>query len=352
MAERTAAAGISFLGSKNKLSRWILDEIEEVVTKTGDVVFGDLFCGAGSVSREAAERNWGVLINDNSPWQVCFTRAIVGPPPSRDIAHIAHQINERSRDADALSPGFIANNYTPLSTPVSRMYFTENNGKAIDTCRALIQSGGYDEATKNFLLALLIQKSMEIVNSPGHTRAFFKEWSKKSLQPLALHPTRLGASGLGKLVGWSCDSAENVAATAAQSCDVIYLDPPYTRVCYSKFYHILNSIYLNEQSRDSILVDSVAGTRKDVVAGEHWGNKNAAMYALKDLLRKISKAPQRRCCIVCLSYSNQGIMTKSEIKSIMKRYGSVKIVKKNHDRYSSSQNKSYLKERLFIVTLD
>jgi adenine-specific DNA methylase len=57
---------MQYLGSKARISGWILDQVEKRFPESE--TFVDLFAGTGSVSLAARERRYRLVLNDLQPY--------------------------------------------------------------------------------------------------------------------------------------------------------------------------------------------------------------------------------------------------------------------------------------------
>ena len=69
---------LQYLGSKTRISRWIVDNISKQVPEVS--TFVDLFAGTGAVSLEAFEQGYDVILNDIQPYSYAILKSIFITP--------------------------------------------------------------------------------------------------------------------------------------------------------------------------------------------------------------------------------------------------------------------------------
>ncbi len=236
--------------------------------------FVDLFCGSGAVSWFVAkESRHPVLAVDIQEYGVALARAVIGRTsavrPSRlkslfvAPAQLACQTAPYWREANGLdSMGLCPAEWTYrarrlCSTADSGVifraygghYYSPSQAIALDALMRLLPVKGAD---REVCLAALLIAASDCAAAPGHTAQPFQPtktagtyiqeaWNKdiflyvcKSLVEIcALHAQVRGTA--------SVDDALAVAASLARD-DLVFLDPPYAGVHYSRFYHVLETI--------------------------------------------------------------------------------------------------------------
>lgn len=141
----------------------------------------------------------------------------------------------------------------PVSRAYGGYYFSPWQSAWIDALRATIPEA---EDLRNLALAALIQAASRCAASPGHTAQPFKpnetagrfliEAWQRDLPTIVrtrvddIAPRKAGKKGRAYCMG------ANELAEAARPGDLVFLDPPYSGVHYSRFYHVLESIARGE----------------------------------------------------------------------------------------------------------
>lgn len=140
------------------------------------------------------------------------------------------------------------------------------------------------------------------------------------------------------------DKIENIIEEI--SCDILYLDPPYTQNQYGTQYHLLETLVLD----DNPAISKITGSRSTAPMRSDWSKEYKANILFDRILAK-TKAKY-----VVLSYNNDGFMSKEYIEAAMKRYGKPetyvckKIAYKKYQNWKS-QNENKHFEYLFYVEM-
>ncbi len=271
---------MKYMGSKRAmLTNGLGVLISEVATGRGRFV--DLFSGSGAVVKFVANRHnipvlasdlqnyaavlAGAVIHRTAPvfaepvWDAWCERAKVFLTSEPDLVEFAASVATKYadeakfdtyvsmvdtvRDACAFLP-----QQFPLARAYGGYYFGLVQALWIDALRATVPDG----ATSEMAVASLVEAASECSASPGHTA-----------QPFAATRT-----GLPHLMGaWARDFAARTrrsfhaisqqhAVVKGTACvsdavqqtinldseDLVFIDPPYSEVQYSRFYHVLESV--------------------------------------------------------------------------------------------------------------
>jgi adenine-specific DNA methylase len=128
-------------------------------------------------------------------------------------------------------------------------YFSPAQARIIDS---LNQSIPADEPYYSFFKSLLVIVASQIVAAPGHTAQPFKAnetagkflmeaWTRDTYAYLLKAYQSLRQKRARNL-GCAIVSDANEVARSTNSQDLVFLDPPYSGVHYSRFYHVLETI--------------------------------------------------------------------------------------------------------------
>jgi len=265
---------MKYMGSKramlaNGLGQLLRAEAEGVKR------FADLFVGSGAVAWYVAE-NFGchVIAADLQTFAVALAEAVIGRntaiPPEPVWQDWSRNADERVRkdslhlDAEDFDkvPWKRARRQSvedarrmclasegPITRAYGGHYFSPKQALLIDALRATLP---VDSLRRGVALAALICAASECVAAPGHTAQpfqptkeaapfLFEAWGrdvsshvKSALERIC--PKHARISGKGTV----CD-AETLAGELCRD-DVAFIDPPYSGVHYSRFYHVLETI--------------------------------------------------------------------------------------------------------------
>lgn len=190
-------------------------------------------------------------------------------------------------------------------------YFSPLQVLLIDALRASLPR---DPAREQVAIAALIQTASKAAASPGHTAQPFKP-------NLTAGPYLLGA-WRRDLTAWILDSADRIdkqhahiagaaevqdAAIAASSLkegDLAFVDPPYSSVHYSRFYHVLESLARGE-------VGDVSGSGRyphiDQRPSSDYSTTTKAASALAQLFKNIGNTGAQAIVTFPASEASNGL---------------------------------------------
>jgi adenine-specific DNA methylase len=137
----------------------------------------------------------------------------------------------------------------PISMAYGGHYFSPWQSAWLDALRASLPS---DPAFRNVGLAALIQAASQCAASPGHTAQPFKpnytagpyliEAWQRDLPAMVILRLKEIAPRFAKIRGQAvCGDALEIA-DRAKTGDLAFVDPPYSGVHYSRFYHVLETV--------------------------------------------------------------------------------------------------------------
>jgi len=236
----------------------------------------DLFCGAGSVSWFAAqELGKPVLAIDLQTYAAVMARAVIERTNPIDPNKLWNDWKPRITEALQLQPGWrkalaldtrrlntatwskrsreLCENSDASTGPVWKAYggyyFSPTQALTLD---AMLTSLSFDEPINSVCLATIICAASRCAASPGHTAQPFKSTRKAAryLREAWLRDpynyARMALKSIckkyAKVKGEvKVDDAIDIAATLGPK-DLVFVDPPYSGVHYSRFYHVLETV--------------------------------------------------------------------------------------------------------------
>jgi adenine-specific DNA-methyltransferase len=260
---------MKYMGSKRAMLRNGLGVLleREIV---GAERFVDLFAGSAAVSAHvAAKFHIPVLSSDLQLYSVALASAVVRRRrKSVSAQEIWTKWHKRAaaralktKQVPRLSGSFTqatvrehrvwsaSRGALPITAAYGGHYFSAEQSVWIDALRSTLPK---DAETSHLALAALIQAASFCVASPGHTaqpfqptktaKRYLKEaWNRnvaaKTRQQLELL-CGMNANKNGKAVRRDA----NTLAKTLRKTDLVFIDPPYSGVHYSRFYHVLESI--------------------------------------------------------------------------------------------------------------
>lgn len=240
----------------------------------------DLFCGGSSIAWFSAENtNLPVLATDLQQYAVALAGSVVKRTKTLDAVeiaknwfdavnnfregsenwHMARRLDSTQIDmAQYVKASRSLCNRSVGLGPIWRAYggyyFSPSQAATID---AMICTLPLQEPMRTVCLAATISSGSHCAASPGHTAQPFQPtrgatkyiaeaWSKDPLEvarrSLELICSRRARAAGETLVG----DAVTIASTLLES-DLVIVDPPYSGVQYSRFYHVLETIARGEE---------------------------------------------------------------------------------------------------------
>lgn len=309
---------MNYIGSKYKLSSWIEQEIINSVGDVKNKIFCDLFAGTGIIGRIFKKRVKRVIANDIEFYSFVLIRNYI--KNHTDLKSKLEAI-EYLNNLPLREDGFIFNNYC---SPANRLYFSDENGKKIDTIRQEIEKFKNDSDLYYFLLASLIESADKVANTASVYGAFLKKLKKSAQKELVLEPAIYEENDNEHLV-FQRDSNELIKEISG---DILYLDPPYNHRQYGANYHLLNTIaeYKEFEPRGK------SGLREYYKSP--WCQKAKVKQSFEDLIKNAKFE------YIFLSYNNEGLMSETDIKEIMQKYGEYELVKKEYQRFKADKTEN------------
>ncbi len=257
---------IKYMGSKRSmLSNGLGDLLEHEISRSKR--FFDLFAGSGAVATHVAGRydipvfaydlqaysvvlasavlNRNEEIDGRTLWNTWFARARKLKRTVRS-KHVKKITKESVRRARIWCDG---KRQLPITRAYGGHYFSPDQAIWIDCLRATLPR---DKIRRRLALASLIEGASHCVAAPGHTaqpfqptktaKKFLAEaWKKNVARYTRAALIRISATSSRKL-GEAEVLDAHVASRKMKSGDLAFIDPPYSGVHYSRFYHVLESI--------------------------------------------------------------------------------------------------------------
>ena len=318
---------MNYIGSKVKLSQWLKDEIEKFVgNDLSEKVFCDMFAGTGTVGRTFKRDVKQVISNDLEYYSYVLNKNYI--ENSTCIKDAQKYIDELNK-LPLIEDGFIYTHYCKGSGS-EREYFSDANGKKIDTIRTKIQeyknSQTIDDSTYYFLLTSLVESADRVANTASVYGAFLKNLKPLAQKELVLKPAHFEESK-NKHIVYNKDSNELIHEISG---DILYLDPPYNQRQYGANYHILNTITLY----DNFEPQGKTGLRE--YNRSSYAKKKRVHVSFEELIQNA------KFKYIFLSYNNNGLMSKEDVKSIMSKYGNYSLSKKEYYGFNKIKTFEYL----------
>lgn len=331
-----------YLGNKDSLTKIIQDIVLQKVNVKPHMVFFDAFCGTGAIAN-AFKNICNIKINDNLHCATTYSYGrIIGS--TCIFSKLGFNPIEYFNNNNETIEGYFYQTYSPGGS--QRMYLSEHNAKRIDYFRQTIEDwnshGKLTEDEYSYLLACLIESISFVANTAGVYGAFLKKWDERALKNIIFLDVSDGII-TSNSIEKSTEKIENIINDV--SCDILYLDPPYTQNQYGTQYHLLETLVLNDKPKS---ISKVTGSRSTREMRSDWSKQYKAHILFDKILAKTTAKH------IFLSYNNDGNMSKDFIEATMKRYGvdgtfeCISIPYKQYENWKSKKSKDHV-EYLFYI---
>lgn len=373
---------MKYMGSKRLMLRNGLGQLLQR-EMTNVKRFVDVFVGSGSVASHVAENyNVEVQASDLQLYSAVLSGAIINRQeiiswePAWEAWYAeAKTLYKRDRiiSSKKITQVVVKNcrdwcskrTELPITKAYGGYYFSPRQSVWLDSLRSTLPK---EEPFKIVALAALIQAASQCVAAPGHTAQPFQP--TRTAKPFLVEAWKKDIVQLTKTVFKSlCDRAAqkkgiaevadaNEAISQLKEGDLAFIDPPYSGVHYSRFYHVLETVAKGEcgevSGRGRYPDRSLRPRSKYSVQSESVG-------ALDDLLSKVASKntkailtfPDHNCSnglsgkIVREIASKYFIVEEHSVKSRFSTLGGKSDGKKKEGGRQARQN---AKELILVLT--
>jgi adenine-specific DNA-methyltransferase len=313
-------ANIYYIGNKTRLLHFIDESLRaHGIERVRSIA--DLFAGTGSVVVHFV-KTWKtrrVLANDLQHLTAVILRGLLLPANATSTLPVPKP-----------KKGFFSNQYAGT-------YFSEENARLIDGWLAAL---GPDD---DYARTCLMEAVARVSNTTGVYQAYLKHIKPSARATLAVVPVARVPFGRGTMVLLN-QRAEDVRLDH-RGYDLVYLDPPYNDRNYSTNYHILETIARGDAPA---LRTGITKIRSDCCTSA-FNSKREVGAALARVLDNCVD----RCRHVCVSYNSEGLLSSSQITSLLEKcgYTGIKMYTTTYRRYSShARGEKNVLEHLFIAS--
>ena len=313
---------MNYIGSKLKLSSWIQQEVKNIIgNDLSQKIFCDIFAGTGIVGRTFKKDVKKVIANDLEHYSYVLNRNYIqNHKEIKDKERYVQELN----NLPLIDNGFIYQNYC-IGSGSGRQYFSDENGKKIDTIRIKIKQWKEDNTIDDnlyyFLLASLIESADKVANTASVYGAFLKHIKKSASKELTLESAEFIQNDNSHEV-FNEDSNELIKKISG---DILYLDPPYNQRQYSANYHLLNTISKYEPFKPKGKTGLPQYNRSS------YCKKSEVKNSFEDLIKNANFK------YIFLSYNNEGLMNKEDVKNIMQKYGHYDLKIQEYQRFKADK---------------
>jgi len=302
---------MKYMGSKRAMLKNGLGEL--LKSEMGSASrFLDLFSGSGAVATHVAQ-NFEVPVHayDLQQYSTVLARAVVTRRKPIVVDKVwaawlerakerARTIRPRTvhkvtrRDVVRLRKWCERQKKWPITRSYGGHYFSAHQAVMIDALRATLPRR---TPARIVALAALIQAASRCAAAPGHTAQPFqptrtaKRFLAEAWKRDVVGYTKVALFELAKASARRKGKAEvkdaNAVARVLRSGDLVFLDPPYSGVHYSRFYHVLETIARGKVGRVSGVGRYPSPTARP---RSRYSAKGTAHEAIDDLLRDIAES--------------------------------------------------------------
>lgn len=398
---------MQYLGSKKRISKWVVDNIKEQFPSSTTLV--DLFGGSGSISYSALKCDYKLYINDVQPYSYIILKSIFSERRG-GLTELADEILKLNCDENLLNNSrteakTLLENETELfnkfmdksldwneykifceNTPLlsgnkeeiikirkdndwnlflkyyANTYFGTKQCLALDTLREYAE--GLKPNLKYHLIASTISVMSFAVSSTTHLAQFLKPTSKKRVENLinkrSIDIIEEVSNRLKQLYNsplpkhdakiMNLDYKDALYNINLDKNWVVYLDPPYFKEHYSRYYHVLDTFYLYDYPHLTINPRinkvTIGRYREDRFVSE-FGLKSKVKSAFKNLFDLCYEGKTN----IVLSYADTSLLKKETILEIAEESGykaQVKQKKLMHTGQGQPRNKEVIEYLYFF----
>lgn len=267
---------MKYMGSKRVMLQNGLGDILASEGRSASRVV-DLFCGSGSVSWFAAtELGVPVLACDLQRFATTLAGAVIertgviemesietrwlarakrvrfrlaGWGEARDLDESNLRTEALQRRARQLCSGPLGGARHLIWQRYGGHYFSPKQALTFDAMRRALPE---DRELRTSCLAAMVIAASQCAASPGHTAQPFKAtggaakylreaWARDPFVLVGRAARRLGALHAMR-PGVAKEADANEVASTLRETDLVFVDPPYSGVQYSRFYHVLETV--------------------------------------------------------------------------------------------------------------
>jgi adenine-specific DNA-methyltransferase len=301
---------MNYIGSKLKLIDFIDTVIHKEVGSIEEKILCDIFSGTGTVAKHFKSKVKKTIANDIEYYSYVLLKNLI--QRTNEVESITYLNN-----IDGVK-GFITDEYA-----IKRKYFSIENAEKIDAIRQEINTIK-DEDTYFYALSSLLNAADKIANTASVYAAYLKSIKKSAKKSLALID---GETINGNGVVYQRDANDLIKEIDG---DILYLDPPYNHRQYGSNYHVLNTIAEYEIFSPRGISGLPPSYNKSL-----YCNKSGAFDVLYHLIENANFN------FIFLSYNNEGIISKEEIKNLFSKFGKYSEYSIEHKRFKADSNRKY-----------
>jgi adenine-specific DNA-methyltransferase len=319
-----------------------LDRVHELISeRITSGTLCDPFGGTGNVGAYFKKKGYSVWCGDILTFAHYFqiVRVEKDCMPAFNKLCKAFRLSSSNEVIGRLNEGVGTKGWFTKQYAEDRSFFTLENGKRIDHCRSLIaewsRNQWLDYMESSYLLASLINSMDKVANTAGTYYAYLKSWHRKAIKPFQFELLKY-TQGNPNCQCFLCEAKELVSM---RPFDIIYLDPPYNERCYTKYYHLPETIALGETPE----VHGMSGMPNTMRSPSAYNENGKAKNALRELVERA------RFKLLAFHYSNSGLISPEDILQILSPYGRIQVFYIDSKGYTTKQAPRTVKHSLYLV---
>ncbi len=331
---------MKYMGSKramltNGLGKTLLQEVE------GATQFADLFTGSGIVAWYVAQQlPVPVLATDLQHFAAALAESVIGRTTTLDAISVWDAWADRARvfmDTSGIADQSICfqnsdwfvhpegssknarkicqqSEHLPVTYSYGGYYFSPLQALQLDALRVTLPSNATERAAA---LAALIQAAAQCAAAPGHTAQPFKPTERAAPYlweawrrdvPAHTHMALTSIAERKALVeGHSATLSASEAIEDLPRGSVAFVDPPYSSVHYSRFYHVLETI---SKGRCSSVTGEGRYPPTDERPSSHFSIPSKATAAFDNLLCRLAEREVRTIVTFPANEASNGLSGK------------------------------------------
>lgn len=341
---------MKYMGSKQYMLKNGLSELlNQEVPKAKRFI--DPFAGSGAVAFHVA-RNFDieVILSDTQSYSAAIGEAILTNLRKVNLVSLKEEWLYPSRTAIAKSKKYISiekvssekdiTNFViearincenmsqigPVWNAYGGHYFSPEQALAIDY---LLKNLPRKTQLRRLALAALIRTASKLASAPGHTaqplqpkmvgnvnKLIWSAWKRDVFDQVYIELEKLNAETVNKKGKCYVMDVNNMIEKFVNKGDLVFLDPPYSGVQYSRFYHVLETI-----SRG--YCGPVEGVGRYPALAERpqskFSNVGQSKLALEEMLHKLSDKQATVIFTFPSGKCSNGLSGK-DIRNVAKKY--------------------------------
>lgn len=313
---------INYIGSKYSLLNFLYEKIKDV-DNLSESVFCDLFAGTNIVGLYFKDKVKQIISNDIEYYSYVIAKKYLS-----NNLNVCNYLIDELNSLPGIS-GYIFNYYSENGFS-KRKYFSEENGKKIDSIRQKIEewkiNNEINEDCYYYLLTLLLEASDKVANTTSVYGAFLKEIKNSAKKPLILKDTENIIIQNQNNICYNKDSNELIKNIKG---DILYIDTPYNHRQYGSNYHILNVISKYDFSIEPKGIVGLQDYNKS-----NYSYKTKVKETFDDLIKNANFKH------IFISYNNEGILSIDDFQEILSKYGNLIIYKKDYKTYKADNKRN------------